>query len=132
MTYAFFSLADRYRRLRARHIGPVEKRARAIGVARANWLLRSMRTSPELADTAGSNDLLGQISTAWRNRRIRRRWVAFFSADGLDEAESLQGYGIAATIARLQPVRWPWRPGLHVVLPLVLPDHPHFTFRNPR
>ncbi len=74
MAQAFFSLADRFSRLRARQIGPVDKRTRAIGVARANSILRRVRTSPEMRDTEEPIKVWGRLATALRRRRIRQRW----------------------------------------------------------
>jgi uncharacterized protein YjiS (DUF1127 family) len=74
MTYPFFSLADRFTRLRARHVVPIEKRTRAIGIARTKSVLRGMRTNPELHHTEDSTNVLGQLVTVLRNRRIRGRW----------------------------------------------------------
>jgi len=74
MTYAFFSLADQFIRLRARHTAPIEKRTRAIGIARIDPVLRGTRTNPEIRDTEYSTNMLGRLSSALRNRRIQRRW----------------------------------------------------------
>jgi uncharacterized protein YjiS (DUF1127 family) len=51
MTDVFFSLADRFSRLRARQIAPTEKRTRA-----------------------DATNILGELATVLRNRRVRRRW----------------------------------------------------------
>ena len=74
MTYVFFSLADRFGRLRARHIAPIEKRSCSIGIVRPKSILHGMRANPALGDIKNSNGVLGQFVTALRNRHIRRRW----------------------------------------------------------
>ena len=74
MTDVFFSLADRFSRLRARQIAPTEKRTRAIGVARTNSKLRGMRTNPEIWGSEDATNILGELATVLRNRRVRRRW----------------------------------------------------------
>ncbi len=74
MTYAFFSLADRFSRLRARQIVPTEKRTRATGVARTNSILRGMRTNPEIRGSEDATNVLGRLAATLRNRRVQRRW----------------------------------------------------------
>ena len=74
MTYAFFSLADRFARLRARQIAPIEKRTRVAGFVRANPILRGVRTNPEFHDNRNAVSMLDRFTTALQNRRVRRRW----------------------------------------------------------
>lgn len=107
MPYAFFSLADRFTRLRARHIAPMDKRTRAIGAARTKSVLRGMRTNPEFCDIDNSNDMLSQLVTALRNRRVRRRWQRDLRA--LDDRQ-LRDIGVSRTDAE----RAAHRPGFWI------------------
>lgn len=83
MTQPLLSLSDRFARLRARRIAPIEKRLRTLRIVRRRNALRGTRSNPELRETDPSAGLARRLIVAWHNRRVQRRWQRELAA--LDE-----------------------------------------------
>lgn len=106
MTHAFMTLTDRFVRLRARTVAPVEKRTRLRAIDRLSVRLPGRRANPQLLVAADDEGLIARLRIGWHNRRMRRRWQRELSA--LDE-RLLRDVGLSRAeterIARL-PCFW--------------------------
>ena len=111
MTHALTSFTDRFIRMRARTVAPVDKRARVTGVARLNSRHLGRRANPDLLADSQAHSLIERLRIAWHNRRVRRRWQRELSA--LDD-RALRDVGVNRAEAEHAIYKATQRPGVWI------------------